>query len=487
MSIEEDNSKQSYRQILKSSSIIGGAQCISYILALVKIKFVAVLLGPSGVGLIGIYTSITGLIGTIAGMGIETSGVRAVAEAQNKSDEKEISRTIAALRRICWITGLLGWSITAVLSYQISIWAFDSPEKTYAIILLGGTILIGTLTGVRNALIQGTRRIADIARLNVLSSVSGTVVAVSLYAWIGERGIVAVLLLTGFINLGFSSWFASRINTTTVSQSWTETLRYSKRIIGLGMAFMYGALLAAFVDLVIRLNIVQNLGLEVNGIFQAALNISGIFSAFILAAMAADFYPSITALAHDDDQVNRLVNDQTEIGILLALPGLLGTLLFATWAITIFYSEKFLQGADLLQWFVFGAFGQIIAFPVAYIQRAKSATRWIYIWQSCSSISYLIFALILLPVFNILGIAFAYVISVTFQYIVAMFIANNLSKFSLSKKNYQLILISLALIIISFFIKQIQDINIKTFCSVLILSVSFVFSGNGIVKRFRIK
>ena len=38
--------RNSYGQILKSSSIIGGAQGINYLIGMVRVKLVAVLLGP---------------------------------------------------------------------------------------------------------------------------------------------------------------------------------------------------------------------------------------------------------------------------------------------------------------------------------------------------------------------------------------------------------------------------------------------------------
>ena len=40
------------------------------------------------------------------------------------------------------------------------------------------------------AVIQGMRRISDMARLQVLSAIGGTLVSVVLYAWLGERGIL---------------------------------------------------------------------------------------------------------------------------------------------------------------------------------------------------------------------------------------------------------------------------------------------------------
>jgi len=46
------NPEKSYSQILKASSIMGGAAGINMILVMVRVKFAAVLIGTTGVGLL---------------------------------------------------------------------------------------------------------------------------------------------------------------------------------------------------------------------------------------------------------------------------------------------------------------------------------------------------------------------------------------------------------------------------------------------------
>ena len=45
----------SYRRMLKTSSIIGGASVVNVLIGLVRTKVLAVLLGPTGVGLVSLY------------------------------------------------------------------------------------------------------------------------------------------------------------------------------------------------------------------------------------------------------------------------------------------------------------------------------------------------------------------------------------------------------------------------------------------------
>lgn len=443
----------------------------------------AVLLGPSGVGLVGLYTSVTGLVGSLASLGIASSGVREVAEAHGSGDGVRIARTVKILRRACWATGVLGWLLTACLSYPLSIWAFDTSEHAGAVALLGLTLLLTAISNGQKSLIQGTRRIGDLARLSVLGVISGTILAVGLYAWLGERGIIPVLIVSAIANLFFSWWFARRIPLVPVSQSFTETWQQSKRLLGLGLAFMWCGLLVAGVEFITRSLIVRELGLEANGIYQGAWGISGMFGGFILGAMGADFFPRLTAVSHDHVEVNRLVNEQTEIGILLALPGLLATLAFAPWLMHIFYSPKFLPGAALLPWFILGVFGQVVSWPMGFIMLAKGAKGWFAATETSAAIIRLILAISLFYWIGLGGIAIAYPILYLALTMVLLRITKRLTGFGWSHAAWKLLAVSTAMVFSAlasdYWLQEIPALIIGT----LLAAIASLFSMRGIVLR----
>lgn len=440
----------SYGQILKSSSIIGGAQGVNYLIAMVRVKLVAVLLGPSGVGLVGLYTSATGLVGTLAGLGIGSSGVREVAEAHGSGDDVRVGQTVRVLRRACWVTGFLGWILTVALAWPLTLWTFGSGEHVWAIALLGSTLLLGAVAGGQMALVQGVRRIGDLARLEVLSVVAGTIVAVVLYSWLGQRGIVPVLIVVAIINLGFSWWFARKVTVPLADISWMDTWRQSRRLLGLGVAFMWSGLLVAIVGLATRSLITRQLGLEANGIYQSVWNISGMFAGFVLSAMGTDFYPRLTAVAQDHGQVNRLVNEQTEIGILLALPGIIATLIFAPSLMQFFYTAKFLSGAELLPWFVLGIFGRVISWPMGFIQLAKGASRWFAITETISTALWLGLTVILLRWLGLLGVALAFAILYGVYTLGMLWVGHKLTGFCWSRNVWKLLTVASVLVLAAF-------------------------------------
>ena len=198
----------------------------------------------------------------------------------------------------------------------------------------------------------------------------------AIYFTLGSAGIVPALIAAAFVTLACSFWYARRVPVLPLSVSFGETISGARRLLGLGLAFMWGAVLVAGLDLLIRAIIARKFGIEGAGIYQAGWALSGMFASFVLSAMGADFYPRLTATIHDRAQAARAVNEQTEIGVLLALPGLLAALALAPLAIKLLYTPRFLPAADLLPWMALGVFGRVISWPMGFVQLALGASRW---------------------------------------------------------------------------------------------------------------
>lgn len=79
--IKEDEQKKSYRSIFKATSLFGGVQIYQILVNVIKSKIIAILLGPEGIGLIGLYQSVLELLKSFTSLGITQSGVRDVSEA----------------------------------------------------------------------------------------------------------------------------------------------------------------------------------------------------------------------------------------------------------------------------------------------------------------------------------------------------------------------------------------------------------------------
>jgi antigen flippase len=155
-------------------------------------------------------------------------------------------------------------------------------------------------------------------------------------------------------------------------------------LLKLGFVFMASGLMSMGVAYLVRIIVLRKIGVAEAGFYQAAWAIGGMYVSIILQAMGADFFPRLTAAADDNRECNRLVNEQAEVSLLLAGPGVVGTLAFAPLVIRLFYSASFGPSVELLRWICLGMILRVASFPMGFILLAKGA-RQPFFWSELVS------------------------------------------------------------------------------------------------------
>jgi len=430
-----------YKQILKPTFIMGGASLIVTVLGIVRTKFIALVLGPSGVGLIGIYMNITNLVRTVSGMGIVESGMRQIAGAFGTNDEEVIARTVLSIRRTALFSGLAGLSILLALSSKVSLLTFDSLEHNFDIAILSITILFSAVAGSQTALIQGTRRIGDLAKLNILGALLGTLISIPIIYRFGERGIVYTLITVAASSSLTAWWYSKEIRIQAVKLSWRDTFSEARPLVKLGLALMLGSLMIVGTQYVLRILIVKSYGLSAAGVYHAATTLSLVYVSVILNAMLTDFYPRLSLAAHDHDheKCRSLINKQMEVGLLLLVPGILLIMTFAPFVIKLFYSSRFMQAVDILRWQLLGGVLQAVTWPMGYMIRAKGHARLIFGTELFSNCILLGFAWYGLNNFGLPGIGMAYFVKDSLYFLLMYSIIQHNYKFVFSGTTLQIL------------------------------------------------
>jgi PST family polysaccharide transporter len=388
-SSKAEEERGSFRAILKSTSLIGGASVLNILIGTIRTKFVALLLGPAGVGLLGMYVQVTTLVSTVAGMGIATSGVRQVAEAAATSDPQRVARTVRTLRRSASITGALGMLLMACLAVPISALTFGDTRHSLPIAVLGVTVLLGSIAAGQSCLLQGTRRIGDIARITILGSLNGTLISIPCYYIWGVGGIVVALVLSSIAALATSWWFARRVPVAFVAMRWRDSWPEARALLALGASFMGAGIVAAGTTYAVQAILIRRFGVAGMGIYQAAFSLSGVLAGFVLGAMAADYYPRLTGAAGDNALVRRMVNEQSQLSTLLALPGLAAMMVFAPLIIRVFYASTFAAAVPVLRWCILGILGRVFSWPLGFVMLAKGRGRLFFATELAASAMHL--------------------------------------------------------------------------------------------------
>ena len=434
-----------YGQILRSTALIGGSSVMNVAIGIVRTKAMAMFLGPAGFGLMGLYGSIADVVASIAGMGINSSGVRQIAEAVGSGETERIARTVAVLRRTSVLLGILGAVFLVVFCRQASTLTFGSDEHAAAVALLALAVFFRLVSDARGALIQGMRRIPDLAKMGVLGALFGTIISIPVVYFLREKGVVPALVGVAAMTLATSWWYSRKVQIQPPAMTVFQIKDETAALLKLGFAFMASGFLMMGAAYAVRAMVLRMIGFEATGLYQSAWTLGGLYVGIIFQAMGADFYPRLTAIARDNTECNRLVNEQVQISLLLAGPGVIATLTFAPVVIALFYSAVFSAAAGILRWICLGMALRVITWPMGAIILAKGNAR-VFFWAELAwTIVNVGLSWLCLRAFDLNGTGIAFFGSYVFHGLMIYPIVRRLSGFRFSAANRQTGLLFLSL------------------------------------------
>ena len=429
--------KDSYGQILESSVLVGGSSMLNIVIGIVRTKAMAMLLGPSGFGLFGLYGSVADLTQAVAGLGVNSSGVRQIAESVGSGDDLRVARTAAVLRRTSLVLGSLGGAFLLLFSRQISSLTFGSAKQASAVSLLSLVVLFRLISAGQGALIQGTRRIADLAKMSVLGALFGVCTSIPLVYLFREQGVVPSLVSVAAMTIVTSWWYSRKIAVNKTAVTLSRVRKETWDLLKLGSVFMASGFMTMGVAYFVRITVLRTIGFAATGLYQSAWNLGGFYVGIILQAMGADFYPRLTARINNDEESNRLVNEQTFVGLLVAVPGVLGTLTLAPLVVMLFYSAKFAAAVGVLRWICLGAALQVATWPMGFISIAKGRHGVFFFSEFAWTTVAIALSLICVRRYGLEGAGIAFFGSYVFHAILTYPIARYLTGFHWSKENAQ--------------------------------------------------
>ncbi len=433
----------SYGQILKATGLMGGSSVGAVLIALVRTKAMAVMLGPAGFGFVGALSSVADLARTISGAGIGSSGVRQIADAARDNDEARIARTAAVLLKLAAVLGAVGAMALMLTSVPLSVITFGTGEYGPAVAVLSLVVLLNVYTDGRMALLQGLRRIGDIAKIGVLGPLFGTLMALPLVYWLGSDGVAPALVALAAASLAATWWYSRRLSLETAHLDGSSVRVEVAGLLRLGVSFMLSALIAVGAVYLIRVILLHRFGLEAAGLYQAAWTLGGLYVGFILQAMSTDFLPRLTAVANDDAECNRLVNEQALIGMLLAAPGVLGTLALAEIVIPILYTVQFNEAAGMVRWFCVGMALRVAVWPMSFVLVARSEAALAIATDVFWGVAFVSLAWILVGQFGPEGAGMAFVVAYVLHALVVYPLIRHLTGFRWSSTNRKTMLLLL--------------------------------------------
>lgn len=478
--------QSSYRQIMKATSVFGGVQVFKIIISIIRSKIVAVLLEPTGMGIHGLLTSTTDFIGRITNLGLSTSAVRNIAAANSSGDKERVRVVVTVLRRLVWYTGILGTIFTLVFAPWLSKITFGNKDYTIAFVCISVILLLTQINAGQLVILQGMRKIKFLGKANVAGSAFALLFTVPVYYIWGIKGIVPAIIINSLIVLLFSWYYSSRMDIKRIEVNRGKLFSEGGDMVKMGFFLSLNSIISISAAYLIRIFISHRGSVEQVGLYTAGFTLINTYVGMVFSAMSTDYFPRLSGFINENEKAVKVVNQQTEIAILILAPILAVFLIFINFIVILLYSTKFTPVEGMIHWAALGIFFKAVSWPISYLFIAKGHTRLFFNSELIAKIYFLSFNILGYMWKGLNGLGISFLLGFFLYAVQVSIIAYKKYSYSFEKDLYRIFGIQFILGLACFLTSRfLSDPYIYIVGAVLIL-ISSVCSFRELNKRLKL-
>lgn len=468
--------RQGYKTILKATSLFGGVQVFNIIISLVRSKFIALFIGPTGMGISSLLVATINLVGALTNLGLDRSGVKEIAANGAPECEDDQVETLSVLHTLFWLTSIFGMILLLISAQWISLWVFEDTAYTNAVRGVAIALFFRQMTQGKLTQLQGLRRLGGLAKANLWGNFMALLLTVPLYYFYRFDAIVPAIIIGSLLSFIVTTYIAKRESLHVRLMGINDAWQKGQPMIQLGVMLSLSSIITLVVGYLIQLFISSLGGLGQVGLYNAGFVILNTYVGLVFTAMGTDYFPRLTEVVDQLEKARSAVAAQAFVALVLILPIIVIFLSLAPWIIEVLYTKEFLAIVPMVTWGILGMLFKAVSFSLGYVLIAKGDSNLFL--KTTVGFNAILFTL------NILGYRFGGLEGLGMSFLVYYII--HLSGISLIvKKRYQLqlpgrffgllglgILCCLAAFGVSFMAPGIGQISLR----VLVIAITCLFS-----------
>lgn len=480
-------SKKAYQQILKTTSLFGSVQVFSILISIVRNMFIANFIGPIGMGIAALLNSTLSIISGFSGLGLEMSGVKHISESYDENDLNSVSKQVAIVRRIALITGVIGAILAVIFSKWLSVLTFGNDDYTFSFVFIAITLLFKQLTSSENVVLQGLRKLKDLAKASFYGNLVGLLFSIPIYYFYKIDSIVPTIIIAAFSSMIFALVFARKIKFERRKVTNNELVTDGKSIIKLGLALTFSGLITLIVAHLIQLYLNFSNGIEVVGFYNAGFTLLNSYVGILFVAMSTDYYPRLSAICNDNNKLNEVVLQQIYIGVLIITPIIIVFFALSDEIIRLLFSTKFKAIVMMVSIGIFGMLFKIASFSIGYMVLVKADSKLFIKTSLGFNLLYLLLSILGYHYFGLIGLGVAFTLQYIFHLIILSIIAKKRYNFNFNNEVVLLFVICLVLCLATFSLLFLDNKILKVVFFIVLILFSTLFSLKKIGEKIDIK
>ena len=407
---------ETYSHVLKYTGIFGGVQGLNIGMGLVRTKLIALLLGPSGMGLASLFNTTVTFVSQATNLGVAFSAVRHISALYDQGNQVALEHFVKVVRGWSLLTAMLGMLVCVLLGPLLSQTTFAWGNHSLHFMLLAPAVGMLAITGGETAILKGMRSLGALALVQVLSVAAALLISIPVYFYFGESGIVPVIVLMALVTMVLTIRHSFRLMPLCLSGA-RGILGEGMEMVRLGVAFTLAAVVGSASEMLIRsyLNVVGDL--DMLGLYNAGYMLTITYAGMVFSSMETDYFPRLSGVHQDIVATNDCVNRQMEVSLLLLSPMLAGLIITLPILIPLLFSAQFLPVVEMAQVAALAMYLKVLTMPVAYITLARGYSLKYLFLETSYYVAFVLLFIIGYEQWGLYGTGIAITLAHLFEYL----------------------------------------------------------------------
>ena len=402
--------------MIKNTFIIFSSRIVAILFSLLLNKYIAIKLGPEGIGLFGQLKSLIAIATNYSNGGISSATIRLFSRYKNNLRMKQLLFNNLISYSVLFIVPLT--ILFLIFSKHISIYLFGSENYITAINFFAVSFVFYSIVINFQSIINGQSRFILLSILIILQSLVNLTVGVVFISLYNEHGLMLFLFISqSFLAISIILYAMKYKNFTSKIGVKTNLFKlfFQYTIMSSSTAIILPTTL-----ILLRMMIQKDLGTDYMGYWQASWQLSEVFIGIIISTLASYYIPKLSQHKNYHNYLNEL-KKTILFSMLIVIPAVIFIYFLRDYIIELLYSEQFLVISDFVAVQLIGDILKVLFIVLNATMTIFALTKYYIFVELFHAVFFLSLSWFLLDYYGFMGLAYAYIlsylISISLQYI----------------------------------------------------------------------
>ena len=379
-------------ELVRAVSKSGTGAGVSLVLNAVAVKVIAVVLGPSGIGLFSLLRQTQQTAVVLGTMNGQTALVQGLASRPREMRAAFFSGAfwavvVASVIAVLVIVGLAPW---------LSPWLLGvgGGDLSATLRWLWLPILTGIVLALLTAILNSQRAMGQLSVVQVAAAGTTAVLAYPAaamvraghpIAFIGLMGLSGVMaLVVAFRVCARNQWL---LRISSPRGQW----EHARAFLSTAAVLLVTGLAGSGAQLGVRAIVAAKLGLGAVGIFDVAWTLSMTYVMLVLTSLGSYYLPTLSKVS-DKQEMGKVIESFLHLGLAILIP-VIGTMIaIKPLVVGVLYSPSFVPALLAIRWMLIGDFVKVTSFVLAMPMLAYRDMRFYFVAEVLWNSTFVTFA-----------------------------------------------------------------------------------------------